>query len=91
MGQAFCGKINNMEDLYLLINPFIDYQAELKNQTFVNIKDYDIDSTGNTLCTEKIQQAIDETAKKVAYCISLKAFTEPGSLICVVIFRYFGR
>ena len=76
----FVVKINNMEDLYLLINPFIDYQAELKNQTFVNIKDYDIDSTGNTLCTEKIQQAIDETAKKGGVLYFPKGIYRTGQL-----------
>lgn len=76
----FVVKINNMEELYLLINPFIDYQAELKNQTFVNIKDYDIDSTGNTLCTEKIQQAIDETAKKGGVLYFPKGIYRTGQL-----------
>ena len=55
-------KINNMEDLFLLINPLVDYEAMVKGKKVVSIMSYGVDSMGVTVETVKIQRAIDEVS-----------------------------
>lgn len=59
-------KINDLEDLYLLINPKVDYQAQVSDKEIVNILNFGIDSTGMNKETEKIQAAIDEVSRRKA-------------------------
>lgn len=72
-------KVNDMDDLYLLINPFVDYQSELKDG-LVNVLDYDVDMSGNAFCTEQIQKAIDETAAKGGVLYFPKGIYRTGQL-----------
>jgi len=57
-------KINNLEDLYLLINPKVDYQAQVSDKEIVNVLSFGVDSTGISKETKKIQAAIDEVSHK---------------------------
>lgn len=56
-------KINDMEDLFLLINPAIDYKKQLNGKPLIDISKYGVDNTGKQIETKKIQQAIDDAAK----------------------------
>lgn len=59
-------KINDMEDLFLLINPAIDYKKQIDNKPIVDISKYGVDNTGKEIATQKIQHAIDDAAKEHA-------------------------
>ena len=59
-------KINHLEDLYLLVNPGIDYQSQIRGKEIVNILSFGVDTAGVSKETEKIQAAIDEAARKQA-------------------------
>ena len=36
-------KINNLEDLYLLINPVTDYQAQVRDKEIINVLKFGVD------------------------------------------------
>jgi polygalacturonase len=90
-------KIDNMEDLFLLINPAVDYKKQLGNKPIIDITKYGVNNTGKVIETEKIQQAIDDAAKNHAVLYfpdgiyrsgelniksSMTVYLSDGALIC---------
>lgn len=57
-------RINDMEDLYLLIDSINEYSELVKGKEFINILEFGVDTTGVKINTEKIQAAIDKAAQK---------------------------
>lgn len=78
-------KINDLEDLYLLINPKVDYQAQVSDKEIVNILSFGIDSTGTNKETEKSRQPLMKSHVERQCCISPKGNTIRASCTCVVI------
>ena len=62
----FLVRINDLEDLFLLINPQVDYRAQIANKKIINVTDYVSDITGETVQTAVLQQTIDEAARQQA-------------------------
>lgn len=73
-------KINNMEDLYILINPQVDFSVLNKGKEIMNIRDFGVDSTGVVKDTRKIQAAIDEASKRKAVLYFPKGRYHTGQL-----------
>ena len=73
-------RINNLEDLYLLINPVTDYQAQVGDKEIINILKFGVDTTGISKDTEKIQVAIDEVSHKQAILYFPKGKYHTGEL-----------
>ena len=73
-------KINNMEDLFLLINPLVDYRAMINGKEVINIMSYGVDTTGSVVETAKIQQAINEVSGKKAVLYFPKGNYRTGEL-----------
>lgn len=59
-------RINDLEDLFILINPMVDYRAQIEGKKLINATDYVSDITGQTVQTSALQQAIDEAARQQA-------------------------
>lgn len=59
-------RINDLDDLFILINPMVDYRAQVEGKKFINATDYVSDITGQTVQTSALQQAIDEAARQQA-------------------------
>lgn len=59
-------RINNQEDLFILINPQTDYRTQIKGKKVINVTDYVLDTTGQSVQTSLLQQAIDEAAQQQA-------------------------
>lgn len=59
-------RINDLEDLFILINPMVDYRAQIEGKKIINAADYVSDITGQAVQTSALQQAIDETARQQA-------------------------
>lgn len=78
-------KINDLEDLYLLINPKVDYQAQVSDKEIVNILSFGVDSTGTNKETEKSRQPLMKSHVERQCCISQKGNTIRASCTCVVI------
>jgi hypothetical protein len=58
-------KVNNLnEQLFILADPLEDKPPQLNNLNVINILNYDVDKTGVQDITEKIKQAINDTAAK---------------------------
>jgi hypothetical protein len=55
-------KINSMEYLFLMADSLKDYKKIFNSKPFVNIADFEVDKTGKTVETVKIQAAIDNTS-----------------------------
>lgn len=73
-------KINNLEDLYLLINPVTDYQAQVRDKEIINVLKFGVDTTGVSKDTKKIQAAIDEASRKQAVLYFPKGKYHTGEL-----------
>lgn len=73
-------KINNMEDLFLLINPLVDYKAKVGGKEIIDIMSYGVDTTGVTVETAKIQQAINDVSAKKAVLYFPKGNYRTGEL-----------
>lgn len=73
-------KINNMEDLFLLINPSVDYKAKVNGKEIISIMSYGVDTTGVITETAKIQQAINEVSDKKAVLYFPKGNYRTGEL-----------
>lgn len=73
-------KINNMEDLFLLINPTVDYKAKVNGKEIISIMSYGVDTTGVITETAKIQQAINEVSDKKAVLYFPKGNYRTGEL-----------
>lgn len=73
-------KINDLEDLFLLINPLVDYKAQIKNKEIIDITSYGIDKTGQQIETQKLQQAINDASLKQAVLYFPKGIYRTGQL-----------
>lgn len=62
----FLVRINNLDDLFILINPVVDYRARIKDKKIIDVTDYVSDITGQAVQTSLLQQAIDEAARQQA-------------------------
>ena len=73
-------KINDLEDLFLLINPLVDYKAQIKNKEIIDITSYGVDKTGQQIETQKLQQAINDASSKHAVLYFPKGIYRTGQL-----------
>lgn len=73
-------RIDSMEDLFLLINPAIDYKKLLKGTPIIDVTKYGVDASGKELCTKQIQRGIDEAAKQHAVLYFPKGIYRSGEL-----------
>lgn len=73
-------KINEMENLFLLIDTPANYKGSVKSKGMVNINKFGIDNTGAKVETRKLQAAIDEVAAKKGVLYFPKGIYRTGQL-----------
>ncbi|WP_288359614.1 glycosyl hydrolase family 28 protein [uncultured Bacteroides sp.] len=73
-------RINDLEDLFILINPMVDYRAQIEGKKIIDVADYVSDITGQTVQTSALQQAIDEAARQQAVLYFPNGIYRTGTL-----------
>mgnify|MGYP000161249849 CR=1 FL=1 len=56
-------KINRMEELFILVDKMQDYKSDTFTGSLTDIMDYQVDNTGKSIETAKLQKAIDDVSR----------------------------
>ena len=56
-------KINRLEELFILVDKMQDYKSDTSKGSLTDIMDYQVDNTGKSIETAKIQKAIDDVSR----------------------------
>ncbi len=55
-------KINRLEEIFILVDKMQDYKSDTFTGSLTDIMDYQVDNTGKSIETAKLQKAIDDVS-----------------------------